>query len=325
MNKDDLIKLIDKYQKNLCTEEEQKLVENYLNSFQHKSTWDESIHGDKEVLEKKIFNRIQKEIHPKSVRSLSVYTRVLSIAASMVILLTIGVGIWLSNYPSPSDQIVYETKRTLPGQKLTISLGDGSSIKLNAGSTLTYPETFEDGIRKVKLAGEAFFEIAEDTQKPFIVETENLQTVVLGTSFNINTRDSISVTVATGRVKVQAIVQNEAPQLLSVLTPRQQLIYNKTSHAFRQKQVDLFKALAWKDNMLIFESQPLAKVIPQLEVWYGVNFEVANKDLLSCRFTGDFHDEPLQSILETMAIAANIEYQMQGKKVVLYGKGCNPM
>jgi len=108
-------------------------------------------------------------------------------------------------------EINWQTKTVPNGQKLSLTLWDGTVVKVNSGSTISFPEEFSDSLREVHLEGEAFFEVNRDILRPFIIKSGNVETVVLGTSFNVNAypnQEQIKVAVAEGKVKV--VGSNEA-------------------------------------------------------------------------------------------------------------------
>jgi transmembrane sensor len=145
---------------------------------------------------------------------------ILKIAASIVILLSLSLLLLQESgekiQPEESEVVVYKTKKTRRGEKLTLMLPDGSKVKLNSESSLKYPTSFGDQ-REVSMEGEVYFEVERDSLKPFIVKTGEVNTEVLGTSFNINYSlgDSmVQVAVTSGKVAVTSQHVNEKFYLL---------------------------------------------------------------------------------------------------------------
>lgn len=129
---------------------------------------------------------------------------VLKVAASVTLFLGFSLLAYFF-YTDARDQTANTvTKTTVAGQKSTITLADGTTIRLNSESSLVYPESFDGDIRSVQLVGEAFFDVAHDEKRPFIIKSGDLVTTVLGTSFNISAfpDEDIEVTVASGKVAV---------------------------------------------------------------------------------------------------------------------------
>lgn len=249
------------------------------------------------------------------------YRKLWRVAASIVVLIGLSTTIYHYSYTPIQEEHILLTQTTARGEKLDVTLPDGTQVKLNAGSSITYPETFDGKLRSVALKGEAFFEVIKNPNKPFEVHTGELKTTVLGTSFNINTHDSdnITVTVASGKVGVAAKSSKEV-----VLTPKQQLSYNKISHQMSSKEVKLEKYLDWKDGILRFENTSISEAGKKLERWYDVDIEVLNQDIGNCRFTGTFNNEELSTILESLSyLKSHMEYRiLENNKIEVKGR-CN--
>ena len=217
------------------------------------------------------------------------------------------------------EQVVYVTKVVPLGQKKTITLGDGTKVKLNAGSTLRFPETFSDSIREVYLTGEAFFEVAENSNKPFIINSQGIETRVLGTSFNISAypnSENVSVAVATGKVKVN--LSNDSNRSV-MLIPNQMYVYHKSKDMdFKTEDINLSDLLAWRDKRIVFRKSLHDEIIETLERWYGVNFVVNKKIETGTGYTAQFKpDESLQATLEHMKYSLGFDYKLENKTVTI--------
>ncbi len=202
--------------------------------------------------------------------------RVWTAAASIVLLISSGV-FYLMNANSHIDKIqtiAQITKETAWGQKMNVTLSDSTIVKLNAGSKLEFPEKFSDSLREVKLTGEAFFDVAHNPKKPFIIKTGALTTKVLGTSFNVEAykdSENIKVTLATGKIALS----NKSSSI--TLIPAEQAVFGKINKDIEVNKVDISKYLAWKDGILRFENSSLMEAASKLEKWYGVQVEFENE------------------------------------------------
>ncbi|MEN7551309.1 FecR domain-containing protein [Rapidithrix thailandica] len=253
------------------------------------------------------------------------------IAASLFLL---GALVWLTVQPAQKEpeksEVKYLTKSTDKGQRLSITLADGSVVMLNAESSITYPAVFADTAREILLKGEAFFDVARNPQKPFVVESNGLMTTVLGTSFNIQAfpSDRVEVTVATGKVKVAAkkkvLEQEEASEVEDVvLVPNQQGKFLLTDHSIAVTEVDLTPYLAWKNNALYFEMVPLSEVMKTLERWYNVEISMNNTLASKCLVRANYKDENLKNVLNGLKLLVDFNYKfVNDRKVVITGKGC---
>jgi ferric-dicitrate binding protein FerR (iron transport regulator) len=167
---------------------------------------------------------------------------------------------------------ISHTIHTPRGGKYTVILPDGSSVCLNAASTLTYPTEFGSVSREVRLEGEGFFKVAHQAGAPFVVHTDKENIEDLATSFDVKNYSDESTgytTLIAGSIRVLAGEQSE------VLHPGQQAV-SKASGGFTVTQIDTFATTAWVTGRLSFSDQPLSLVLKQLSRWYDV--EVVYKD-----------------------------------------------
>ncbi|MCE2732027.1 MAG: FecR family protein [Chryseotalea sp.] len=198
-----------------------------------------------------------------------------------------------------------------PGKKITIKLADGSEIKLNSGSTIKIYQDFSKQ-RFVRLQGEAFFKIAHDTVRPFVVEANATKTTVLGTSFNVNTFDSVTqVTVASGKV----LVQNELAH--AFLLPNQQATIAHNQAQIKTTVTDASTITAWRNNILLFQNQTVHNVARQLERWYGVKIEV-DETIAKKKISGKFINENMRTVLEAITYSIHASYTVNNSQVKIY-------
>ncbi|WP_422362063.1 FecR family protein [Reichenbachiella sp.] len=216
-------------------------------------------------------------------------------------------------------EVAYVTKEVPLGQKSTITLGDGTKVKLNSGSTFRFPETFSDTLREVYLTGEAFFDVAKNPDKPFVIHSQGVETRVLGTSFNISaypTSENVSIAVATGKVKVKL---SENKKRSEVLIPNQMFVYHKSKgRAFKAEDINLADLLAWKDKRIVFNKSLHDEIIETLERWYGVTFVVNKKLETGTGYTAQFKpNKSLKATLECMKYSLGFEYKLENNIVTL--------
>lgn len=191
----------------------------------------------------------------------------------------------------------------------SITLSDGSKVTLNANSELIFPQSFGD-VREVELKGEAYFDVAKDKKRPFIVKNNDINIEVLGTKFNVNGYDSnhVQTFLSSGRVSVTAANTKGV-----MLEPMQ--VANFTQGKFRvEKVTDENQFLAWLNNDFIFEALPIYTAFSVLERWYGVTFDrvfVSNrKILITAMFSREMELEEIVAAIEKIA---GIEiYEMNG-------------
>ncbi|WP_420322040.1 FecR family protein [Flagellimonas sp.] len=242
----------------------------------------------------------------------------LKIAASIVIMLGLSITAYYSVRKPQVEITSIITSTTELGQKMNITLSDGTKVRLNSGSALTFPQKFgsDDQTREVELVGEAFFEVTKDAKRPFIITSGGLKTTVLGTSFNINAypnNENITVTVATGKVMVTSNDDEFA------LTPNQQAVYHKEQNGIIKQEVDILSFVEWKNGTLRMENITLKEAAKELEKWYGVKITFENPRLSKYKFAGTFYNnEKLQVVLESIRYALKeIDYERLGEKEIL--------
>jgi ferric-dicitrate binding protein FerR (iron transport regulator) len=238
-------------------------------------------------------------------------------AAACVAVLISAVSFYLlsENQPTTFSTLEADTTsvtRVAPlGKKVTILLADGSEIKLNSGSSIKIYQDFTKQ-RFVRLQGEAFFTIARDTLRPFVVEANATKTTVLGTSFNINTFDSSTqITVASGKV----LVQNELAH--AFLLPNQQAIILHKQAPIKTSTTDAESVAAWSNNILLFQQTNMRNVATQLERWYGVTV-VVNDVLANKTISGKFRNENMHTVLEAITYSLQAKYTVNSNQIKIY-------
>jgi ferric-dicitrate binding protein FerR (iron transport regulator) len=202
------------------------------------------------------------------------------------------------------------------GQKSTHRLPDGTMVRLNAGSRITYPERFAEDMRQVHLQGEAFFEVTENADKPFIVGVNGLDVRVLGTSFNVRAFDEdeeLQVVLATGKVKVT----HQRDETEAYLVPGEEVVYEKESGEMRKQLANLDAVLAWKNDQIVFDDASAYEVFDVLERWYGVqiNYEALPENAWD--FTGRFEDENLENVLTSISYVKKFSFTLNDKIILI--------
>ncbi|RYE58000.1 MAG: DUF4974 domain-containing protein [Sphingobacteriales bacterium] len=207
----------------------------------------------------------------------------------------------------------FNTLSTVNGQQYEVVLPDGSKIWLNAASTLTYPANFAKlNKRKVDLKGEAYFEVAKDKSRPFIVRTDRQEVEVLGTHFNVNSygnEDAIKTTLLEGSVRVSD------SKLQKVLLPGQQSLL--TGNSLRVSKADVDEVVAWKNGDFIFKNEEVSAILRQISRWYNV--EIVNSERSSkLRLSGTVSkSRNLSTVLKGLEVTGEIKFKIEGKRVTV--------
>lgn len=243
----------------------------------------------------------------------------LKIAVSVIVLLsTAGLftRYFTSAEPVEDKEITYFKKSTPRGVKSTVMLPDGSKVKLNAESELQYNEDYDMGERTVFLKGEAFFEVAENKEKPFTVYSGDISTTALGTSFNIKAYPagkSVEVYLVTGKVKVEHNIK----QTKIFLNPNQGVKYNNKDQDIRQINMDIGDVMAWKSGILRFNKSNFTEVVQMLSRWYNVEFEINGGPQESWSLTGEFKNESLENVLNGIGHTTDYAFEINENKVIM--------
>jgi len=200
------------------------------------------------------------------------------------------------------------------GTHTKLTLADGTRVWLNSGSTVKFPTSFKNHLRReVILDGEGYFEVEKDSIKPFIVKTSKLDVKVYGTAFNVMSYDSQGkMTVALTEGKVSLLKNGSLKdEELAVMQPNEVVTYKPHNQKLNQmKDNYIEKYSAWKDGQIIFYGDPIDVVVRRLEKWYNVDINVADKELRQYRFTATFIDESLEQVLKLLSLSSEMDYEI---------------
>lgn len=235
----------------------------------------------------------------------------IAMAASIAtVLMIIGIQLYEANKADRRASLAWNVKTTRMGEKIVLSLPEGSTITLNADSKLRYPAQFADGSRDVYLEGEAYFDVKHDATRAFIVHTGGMTTLDLGTKFNISAfpaDSTITMSLIEGKVEVRAPRSGAAAEGV-VLSSSGQFTYNKTSGTAAVGRCDPRTITGWKDNLYVFDNKPLGTVCMVMERAFGVKFELADSSLAFRLIKAEFRNETVWTVAEILKKATGIPY-----------------
>ena len=256
-------------------------------------------------------------------------------------------GYYFLNLRSPSAAAVQKPVWeiiTRNGSKSNVLLPDGSSVWLNAGSRLTYDSLYGTSRREVTLSGEAYFDVAKNPKKPFIIHTGKINIRVLGTVFNVKSYPedrTIETSLIRGSIEVSFPSQ---PSKKIILKPNQKLIIDKTISNTNRNQNGTTSSPAplmniqqlnrtgsdstiietgWMQNRLYFDDMSFQDLLKNMERKYGVSFHVADSVLDTIHFTGSFQNETVPQALDALRLTAeqsttDFKYEIKGNQVFIY-------
>jgi len=243
----------------------------------------------------------------------------------------------LASRPVPGTHEIF----TANGSRTHLTLPDGTLVWLNAGSRLTYGKNYDSMRREVTLTGEAFFEVAKNNQKPFLIHTDRVDIQVLGTSFNVKSYPSDKTTETTlihGSIEVsikarpsekiilkpnQKLVVGNDPGLVQVANQRREVAANKGEPLVSIRQPTYEQATgaiietSWVDNKLTFREESFGDVARQMERWYGITIRFTDPALEEMGFTGSFKEETIQQALDALRLTASFSYRIDGNQITI--------
>lgn len=206
---------------------------------------------------------------------------IMKVAAVIAVTL---LGTYIYNVFNPDEELLAMQKITVPaGQRINLELSDGTVVWLNSRSTIQYPASFVGNNRTIHLNGEAYFEVAHNAHKPFIVETAKGNVEVLGTKFNLEAyadKNSFVTSLMEGSVKVTS-GNNEL-----LIKPDEMAILEHGK--LRVTPIEDYNVYRWKEGLICFRDETFVNIMNKFETCYGVTIKIENQKVLNSRYTGKF-------------------------------------
>lgn len=315
-----------KYLANECTDEERRLVNDW---YQHLDLAADEPFVDAD--EDRLYHRIKSylsELRKNDEQATSVVS-LWNYLGRIAAVFVVGLGILYFLYQKP-DRVVGQSEGATVGwvtftnaerKIVPYMLPDSSVVWLHPNAEIRLAEPFRN--RDVHFSGEGFFDVKPDASRPFVIHTGDLETKVLGTSFNVRAipgEGTFKVSVATGRVEVRDIKKKER----IVLKPEQEAVFEPENKrlevlAVREKASD--KEL-WQSASLVFNDTPMTEVAQRLMQTFHVKISFAEDGLADCRLKVDFTNQRLPEILEMIDTLLGSTYRLDGENITLSGQGC---
>ncbi|UIR54897.1 DUF4974 domain-containing protein [Sphingobacterium sp. SRCM116780] len=217
----------------------------------------------------------------------------------------------LENQQSAKGDNTLSTQR---GETYSVVLLDGTKVWLNASSSLTYSTLlYTEGKRKVKIEGEAYFEVSKDALHPFIVQSENQEVEVLGTHFNVDAYPEdkvVRTTLLEGQVAVKSGREKR------ILRPNQQI--SNYNHQLSVQDVDGLDAVAWKNGKFVFHQESMESIMQKISRWYDVDIDYQNEELKKVAFTGTIAKyDRIEKVLSKLALTEEVKFSIQKNTIVV--------
>jgi ferric-dicitrate binding protein FerR (iron transport regulator) len=210
------------------------------------------------------------------------------------------------------------------GKPNTVYLSDGSVVRLNAATTLRYPSGFDGDRREIYLDGEAYFEVAKNEAKPFVVRLKQQDITVLGTSFNVEARHSESYTIVTlqeGSVSLAFMNGNGLKIKDVALKTGQKAHFDRTTGKIFVAQVDASLSNTWLEGEYKFKDEPLVLIFKRLENYYDVNIHLDGEQLKNIRYTGTFSlRQDIRDVLRIINHERQFRFRQNGSEIYIKSK-----
>lgn len=318
--------LIEKYFDGNITDAEIKKLSDWIKNDRHLQNWWEeefskSDAGINPVLRDKLFARIKEQTQGKEETQGKENPRTIRMnpwkwAAAIVLPICIA---FFTYYLVDSSQTVGAPfiVKADKGDKATIELPDGTNVVLNSASQLSYLNNFGENGRRVQLNGEAYFKVAHDEKRAFIVQVGDLEVKVLGTSFNVSAyEDAKDVTVVLLEGKVGVYAQ----KMSHIMKPGDKIEYNKATHKITATQVHPSDYIEWTKGNIYFEKESLENIMKTLSRIYDVEIRFDSNKLPNEYFTGTIPGGGIQNALNILMLTSPFYYEMDGSVIVLKEK-----
>ncbi|MGL5318205.1 MAG: FecR family protein [Bacteroidales bacterium] len=266
------------------------------------------------------FEKIDQLIRQKGKKNITSYFSLLRNIAAAGLLILAGTFTYkaINNKPiTETSGINYLEVIAGRGERATVKLPDGSTVKLNAGSSLSYPSDFGKIKRELILSGEGYFKVEKNKKKPFIVQTPDIHIRVHGTTFNVVAYENspvVETSLMEGSVSLYS-TDNSFPERL--LEPDQKAILHRQEKQLMVENTKAEEDISWLSGKFIFRSTPLNDVLQELCRYYGYTLNHSGAIDLQDRFSGTFENENMTEMLEALQYHYNFQFQMNNDNLTI--------
>lgn len=245
------------------------------------------------------------------------WRRIAALAAVAMLAIALGVT-WTLSRNRGAAPVAMEQLATAAGERLPLTLEDGTEIVLAPGSRLAVPVHFTGDTREVTLTGRAYFHVRHDATRPFLVHARGVETRVLGTEFSVDAYPgdgTVEVMVRSGGVAVRRVSSDARDGV--VLTRGQRALVDSAGPVRVESGVDTDARLSWTSGRLVFDRAPLSEVLTEVEHWYGLTVELRDPALGSRRLTATFQRESPDAVMQIIATLVDARVARSGSTIIL--------
>jgi len=238
-------------------------------------------------------------------------------AAAILIVAVAGISVYIANETGFFSQNNWVVVSTDAGQQSKITLPDGTEVWLNAATEVSY--CANQDYRRVKLTGEAYFEVEHAPDFPFVVETKDVAIRVLGTKFSVSHYPESKITEAsllTGKITASALQSNENVAIV----PGQKIAYDAEIKEFVKTALKGKNHVAWRYGILVFDNESFNDLIQKLERYYAVDFIYEESDFEDIHYTGTLDNLSIEKVLEFINLTIPVAYEIDNKTINLNSK-----
>ena len=250
-----------------------------------------------------------------SINLSSLRTELIKIAA--VVAITLGGSYFYYQSSLEKELMAMQTITVPAGQRINITLVDGTNVWLNARTSLSYPVKFGKNNRQVVLDGEAYFDVTKDKSKPFIVQTDNYNVEVLGTQFDVNAYSEtgeFETTLMSGSVKVASA--SDFTQKITLKPNNKVYLQDGKLHV---TAVDDYNPYRWKEGLICFKNETFTSIMKDFEKYYGLTIQVKNKNVFKYVYTGKFRQtDGIDYALRVLQKDIKFTYQRDDENQIIY-------
>lgn len=237
--------------------------------------------------------------------------------ALLLVLSALSVYLFIDNRQMAALTANQISVKTAEGERTTVRLPDGTTVRLNGKSELDYKQDFGLTDRQVQLTGEGFFSVAHNAEKKFVVNTKFIDIEVFGTQFNVysyENKDKVEMALVKGHVKV---VANRPPYQVLDVHPNQKIVYEKRSG--KMQLIDTYNQLetAWMTHDLVFHSEPLKTVLECVGRKFGLSIHTDKSVNLNDTYTGMFDETNIREVIQILSIHYGFSYQIKENTIYI--------
>lgn len=254
-----------------------------------------------------------------SVFKLSIFKKIKSdgLKIAVVVILTLAFSYLYQGYKNRRADVIMSTISVPEGQRTHLTLPDGTTVWLNARTTMQYPSSFNKKKRVVILQGEAYFDVKRNEDKPFVVQTSVCDVEVLGTKFNVNAYPELKKFEATlmhGSVKV---IPKANPSQVVILKPEHKL--SLENGKLNVTRVENFDPYRWKEGLICFTDESFLNIMKDFEKYYGVKIVMENEKVGESHFTGKFRlSDGIDYALRILQGNLKFQYEKDNEKQIIH-------